>query len=108
MSLFNTLHIFGFGTVQVIGDDYNIQCPITEVQLKADAVIDNIWSTKPVDNTSTKEYHAINIFNDMFSDWQAEIQGEKGFRTEYADLDATLINSLATAVINNQPVSAKK
>ena len=100
MSTFNTIHIFGFGVVQVIGKDFNIQAPIFSVQSQANACIDNLWSTKPSDNTSTKQYHAINVFDNMFADWQSKIKGEKGFRTEYKDLDASLFEALAQAVIS--------
>ena len=72
-SKFNTIHIFGFGTVQVIGKDLNVQTSITNVQAQATACIDNVWSKKPADNTATKEYHAVNIFSGMFADWQTKI-----------------------------------
>lgn len=105
MSKFNTIHIFGFGVVQVIGKDFNKQVPIADVQVFADACIDEVWSKKPADNTSTKEYHAINIFNDMFADWQSKIKGEKGFRTKYDQLDSSLFDGLVTAVRNVQNVN---
>ena len=103
-SKFNTIHIFGFGAVQVIGKDLNVQTSITSVQAEATACIDNVWSKKPTDNPATKEYHAINIFSGMFSDWQTKIKGEKGFRTQYSELDDALFQTLAQAVIDAQPV----
>jgi len=103
-SKFNTIHIFGFGTVQVIGKDLNVQTSITNVQAQATACIDNVWSKKPADNTATKEYHAVNIFSGMFADWQTKIKGEKGFRVKYEDLDGSLFETLAQAVIDAQPV----
>lgn len=100
---FNTIHIFGFGTVQVITDTQNVQCPITDVQAEADACIDNVWGNAPTDYTGTKSYHAINTFYDMFSDWQPDVQGDKGFRVPYADLDNTLFEALATKVLSLNP-----
>lgn len=105
MSTFNTIHIFGFGVVQVIGKDFNVQTKIANVQAQADACINEVWSKKPANSTGTKEYHAINIFNDMFADWQPKNKGEKGFRTKYDQLDSSLFESLANAVINFQVVS---
>jgi len=99
MSVFNTIHIFGFGVVQVIGKNFNVQAPISSVQSQADACIDNVWSKVPSPPIQ-KQYHAINVFNDMFADWQSKIKGEKGFRTEYKDLDASLFDALAQAVIS--------
>ena len=99
MSTFNTIHIFGFGVVQVIGKDFNVQTKIQNVQVQADACIENVWSKKPADNTDTKEYHAINVFNTIFADWQPKGKNEKGFRTKYDELDAKLFDDLATSVM---------
>jgi hypothetical protein len=96
---FNTIHIFGFGTVQVITETQNVQADISLVQAQADACIDNVWANKPADYTGTKSYHAINTFYDMFSDWQPNVQGEQGYRVEYANLDSSLFEALASAVL---------
>ncbi len=98
MSNFNTLHIFGFGDVQVIVKDGGKTKKATDLT-KLQAVIDNVWSLKPVDNTGTKEYHAINIFDGMFADWQSKVKGEKGYRSEYAKLDIAAISALVDEVL---------
>lgn len=98
MSTFNTIHIFGFGLVQVIGKDFNHQVKISQVQNEANACIDNVWAQVP-SPPITNQYHAINIFNGMFADWQSKVKGEKGFRTKYDLLDSTLFDALAEAVI---------
>lgn len=95
----STLHIFGYGETQLIGKDFNKKFPSSVLTL-LQAVVDNVYSFKPVDNSATKEYHAINIFNDMFSDWQTTQQGVEGWRTEYAKLDATLIDALIAEIIS--------
>ena len=98
----NTIHIFGFGTVQVIAKDANVQAPVSEFQDKVDAVVDNVWSKKPTDYTGAKVYHAVNTFNDMFSDWQSsDVAG--GYRTPMAELDKTLFDDLAASVLAYQP-----
>ena len=103
MATFNTIHIFGFGTVQVIGKDFNVQCPIGSVQSEAYACVNNVWSKKPADYVGTKQYHAVNTFNTMFADWQPKVKGEKGFRVKFSDLNASLFEALAQAVIDAQP-----
>lgn len=100
-SKFKVIHIFGFGTVQLITEGFSIQASITKVQNEANACIDNVWSKKPSDN-SIKEYHAINIFSKSFVDWQTKVEGEKGFRTKYEELDDSLFQNLAQAVIDVQ------
>jgi len=98
MANWSTLHIFGFGDVQVISKDGGATKKASTLT-KLQAVIDNVWSTKPTDNTSTKEYHAINIFEGMFADWQTKVPKEKGFRTEYSKLDDSLIQQLVDEVL---------
>ena len=105
-NVFSTIHIFGFGIAQVITKDKNIQTPISNVQSQVDACVDNIWSKKPQDNTCTKQYHAINIFDGMFADFQAKIKGEKGFRTQYSELDKTLFENLANAILATEVTPA--
>jgi len=94
----STLHIFGYGETQLIGTDFNKKVPssaLTTLQ----AVVDNVYSFKPVDNPATEQYHAINIFNDMFADWQTKDSSAKGWRTEYSELDATLIDALVAEIV---------
>ena len=103
MAKFNTIHIFGFGVVQVIGKDLNVQCPITSVQSQADACINEVWFTKPTDYVGTKDYHAINIFSTMFADWKPKTKGETPFRLKYNEINNSLFEALAQAVIDAQP-----
>jgi hypothetical protein len=93
-----TLHIFWFGDVQVITEDGGGATKKVAHLTKLQAVIDNVWSTK-LSDVGTKEYHAINVFENMFADWQPNIKGEKGFRTQYAELDAVAIQELVDEVL---------
>jgi hypothetical protein len=94
----STLHIFGYGETQLIGNGLNKKVN-TSVLTTAQAVIDNVYSFKPEGNTATKDYHAINIFNDMFADWQTTQQGFEGWRVQYLELDATAIESLIAEIV---------
>ena len=97
MATWSTLHIFGYGETQLIGTDSNKKVPSTALTTLA-AVVNNVYSFKPEGNTATEEYHAINIFNDMFADWQTSQQGVEGWRTQYAELDAEAIAALVAEV----------
>ena len=97
-NLWNTVHIFGFGTVQAISDTQNVQVAIADVQAEAQAVIDNVWAGKPVGYTGPKTYHAINNFNGLFSDWLPNSPDAQSFRVEAANLDQSLLDALAAAV----------
>jgi hypothetical protein len=101
--LYNTLHIFGFGVVQVIGDGFNYQVEASLVQMDLDPCINNVYDNKPIGSTTPKTYHAINVFNELFADWLAKEEGQESFRVEYSNLDPTLFNALASAVIGFYP-----
>lgn len=99
----NTLHIFGFGTVQAISDTQNVQAPITIFQSKVDAVVDDVWKNRPEGYTGTKTFHAINNFNTLFSDWLPNQPNVDSFRVEASKLDQSLLDSLATDVLAYVP-----
>jgi len=102
MSNWNTIHIFGFGTVQAISDTENVQAPIASVQEQAQAVIDNVWDNRPEDYVGEKTYHAVNNFNAASSNWLPNTEA-KSFRVEAADLDQALLDALAEAVFAYVP-----
>ncbi len=93
----STIHIFGYGETQIIGEGINKKV-LTSSLSSAQAVIDNVYSTKPTDNNAGTTYFAINIYIDLFSDYIPKTQGEDSFRTPYSELDATLINALILEV----------
>ena len=94
----STLHIFGYGETQLIGNNLNKK--VSSIALTTlTAVVNNVYSFKPEGNTATEEYHAINIFNDMFADWQTKDSAVKGWRTEYSKLNATLIDALVAEIV---------
>jgi glycerol-3-phosphate cytidylyltransferase-like family protein len=97
----STLHIFGYGETQVIGqygetpvNKKTESSQLTSVQ----AVVDDVLAHKPADVTlQTTEYHAVNIFNNMFADFQPK-EG-KGFRVPFDQLNKALIDSLVAEVL---------
>ena len=94
--MYNTLHIFGYGECQVITDTENKKVP-TEDCPSAQAVVDMVYALKPVDNNAGTDYRAINIFNDLFADYQSP---EGVFRVDYSELDSALIDQLVTEIEN--------
>ena len=97
MENYSTIHIFGYGETQLIATD-NDKKVQSSLLTSLQAVIDNVYSNKPADNNAGTEYHAINIFNDMFADYMPKSKDEESFRVEYANLDATLINELVEEI----------
>lgn len=99
----NTLHIFGFGTVQAISDTQNVQAPISAFQVEVDAVVDNVWAHRPADYTGSKSFHAINNFYELFTDWLPNTPNAQSFRVQAADLDQSLLDALAAGVLAYVP-----
>ena len=98
MEIYSTIHIFGYGETQLIGNDSDKKVSTSSLT-KVQAVIDDVYSNKPADNNAGTEYHAINIFNDMFADYIPSTKGEDSFRVEYANLDALKIDELVAEII---------
>lgn len=102
----NTLHIFGYGETQVIGqeDGNNINKKAPSLALVSlQAVVDNVYSFKPADNPAINEYHAINIFEGLFSDYMPKDSENKSWRTPYEELDQSFIDTLVAEVLAYQP-----
>lgn len=93
---YNTLHIFGYGECQLITETENKKVSIGDCP-SAQAVVDMVYSHKPVDNPATTNYRTINIFDNLFADYQS-IDGN--FRVIYSELDTTLIDQLITEIQN--------
>jgi hypothetical protein len=102
-NLWNTIHIFGFGTVQVISDTQNVQAPFQAVETEAQLVVDDVWANKPADYQGEKTYHAINNFYELFSDWLPSEPNAKSFRVNVSDLNQSLLDDLASAVLSYTP-----
>jgi hypothetical protein len=101
----STLHIFGYGETQVIGKDGDTSINkkvSTSVLTKVTPVVDDVYSFKPVNNLSPNDYHAINIFNNMFADYQPKGNFES-WRTNWSELNQTAINDLIVEVLAYTP-----
>ena len=96
MANYNTLHIFGYGETQLIGDKVNFKTATSNLS-SVQAVVDNVYSKKPVDSDASSSYHAVNIFHDMFADFQPN--SGKGFRVQKANLDQALIDALVSEIV---------
>ena len=99
MATFSTLHIFGFGDVQLIQKDSPSITKKASSLTTLQAYVDDVWSKAPSGNVGTKEYHAINTFDGLFADWQPKVKGESGYRVPFANLDQTLLDALIAEML---------
>jgi hypothetical protein len=96
MATWSTLHIFGYGETQLIGDKVNFKTATSNL-LAAQPVVDDVYSHKPVDSDASASYHAVNIFNGMFADFQPN--NGTGFRVQYSELNEILIDALIEEIV---------
>lgn len=103
--LLNTLHIFGYGEAQVIGRDGNTninkKAPISELT-KVTPVVDDVYSFKPADNQATNSYHVINLFKNVFADYQPKDKF-KSWRVDWSKLNESAIDDLVAEVLAYTP-----
>jgi hypothetical protein len=100
MATFNTIHIFGFGDVQIIAEKTNNIKKYANLT-KVKAVVDKVYALKPEENTATSEYHAINIFDGMHIDFIPKNRDEtaKPFRIKTSDIDSKSLTALVTELL---------
>lgn len=96
MATWSTLHIFGYGETQLIGDNFNYKTSTSNLA-SAPAVVADVYSKKPDGSDASSDYHAVNIFNDMFADYQPN--SGSGFRVQYAELNQVLIDALVEEIL---------
>lgn len=90
----NTLHIFGYGQVQLISNtenklvDWDL-CPSTQ------AVVDMVYSHKPLDSVATTNYRVVTIYNEKAAIYQTI---DDSFRVDYSELDLALIEQLVSEI----------
>lgn len=104
MAAFNTIHVFGFGDTQVIGEKNGTVKSDTLTKLTA--LVDHIKTFKPEDVTLT-DYHVIHIFNGMdvrYLGKGTETKGEKtSFSVKIADVNPTILNEFTAELIASIP-----
>ena len=96
MATWSTLHIFGYGETQLIGENFNYKTSTSNLSA-APVVVADVYSKKPADSDASADYHAVNIFHDMFADYQPN--SGTGFRVQYSDLNQVLIDALVEEIL---------
>lgn len=92
MENYNTLLIFGYGQTQLITDTDSKLVNSDEL-LSLNAVIQDIYSKKPLENKAQEDYVRIAIYNNNFADW-VNNNPDDYFKVSYSELNQALIDSL--------------
>lgn len=100
MATFKTIHLFGFGTAQIIGEEFNLSAK-AETLTKLAAFVDHVKSFKPADVTLT-DHHVIHIFEGMDVRYLGVGAEDKKAKTDFSvkfeEVNATLLTELATEI----------
>ena len=100
MTAFSTIHLFGFGTAQIISKDVNKQVPSSGLT-KLTAFVDHIKTFKPA-NVVLTDYHVIHIFNDMDVRYLGKGTDKKddktAFSVKWADVNQALLTDLVDEI----------
>lgn len=96
MENYNTLLIFGYGQTQLITDTDSKLVNSDDLP-SLNAVINDIYSNKPVGNKSQEDYVRIAIYNNDFADWVNNDPNDY-FKVPFSELNQELINSLVLEI----------
>lgn len=86
-----TIHIFAYGEAQIISKDLNFKTAVGNFT-KLQDVIDDVKSKKPAD-VQSKDYHAINIFEDMRVSYLGK-EKDGTFNCNFSDLNKAKYDAL--------------
>jgi hypothetical protein len=97
---FNTIHIFGFGSTQFIGNGKNYSVPSSELTTVQD-VIDDVKSKKPQDKV-VSDLHGINIFDGLKVSFMGK-EKNSSFSIKFNEIDSTKLTALVNELISKEP-----
>ena len=105
MISFNTIHVFGFGKIQVISEAKNGTIDLT-ASTKLAAFVDHVQSFKPADVVEA-DYHVIHIFNGFDVKYLGvtgnDFKIKSHFSVKINQLDQTILNDFTAEVIGLIP-----
>ncbi len=99
---FDVIHIFRFGTAQIVGKNLGKQVPVSGLVNLA-AFVAHLKSFKPLGVVDTP-YHAIHIFNGKEVRYLGKctdnMKDELSFSVKWSDIDIPLLASLVNEVVS--------
>lgn len=104
MSNFSTIHVFGFGTVQVVKENGGSVDAAAVTSLAA--FVDHIKTFKPADVTLA-DYHVIHIFNNFDIRYLGKTEGnfktKAHFSVKISEVDPAIYNAFVNEVLGLLP-----
>jgi len=106
MKQFSTIHIFGYGETQIIGNDNNEKIQSSEL-ISLTAFVDHVKTFLPSTGVTLTNYHVIHIFEGSDVRYLGvgteDRKEETSFSVKYDQINLTLLDTLVNEVISLLP-----
>lgn len=106
MSNFSTIHVFGFGDTQIIGEVNNGTVKSSELTTLT-AFVDHVKTFLPSTGVTLTDYHVIHIFNTMDVRYLGQGTEDRTIDTSFSvnwnQIDETILNNLVNEIISKLP-----
>jgi hypothetical protein len=103
MGQFSTIHIFGYGETQIIGDTNNGKVPSSSLTTLV-PFVDHIKTFLPESGVTLTDYHVIHIFNGSDVRYLGvgteDRKEETSFSVGFNQIDQTLLTALVDEIIS--------
>ena len=106
MKQFSTIHIFGYGETQIIGNDNNGKVQSSELTNLV-VLVDHIKTFLPENGVTLTDYHVIHIFEGSDVRYLGvgteDRKEDTSFSVKYDQINLTLLDTLVNEVISLLP-----
>jgi len=106
MKQFSTIHIFGYGETQIIGETNNGEIPSSSLTTLV-PFVDHVKTFLPESGVTLTDYHVIHIFEGSDVRYLGvgteDRKEETSFSVKYDQIDITLLDALVNEVISLLP-----
>ena len=106
MKQFSTIHIFGYGETQIIGETNNGKIPSSSLTTLV-PFVDHVKTFLPESGVTLTDYHVIHIFEGSDVRYLGvgteDRKEETSFSVKYDQIDITLLYTLVNEVISLLP-----
>jgi hypothetical protein len=102
MGQFSTIHIFGYGETQIIGDANNGKVPSSSLTTLV-PFVDHVKTFLPESGVTLTDYHVIHIFDGMDVRYLGQGVEDRTVQTSFSvgfdQIDQTLLTALVDEIV---------
>jgi hypothetical protein len=110
MKQFSTIHVFGYGETQIIGETNNGKVQSSELT-SLTAFVDHIKTFLPATGVTLTNYHVIHIFEGSDVRYLGvgteDRKEETSFSVKYDQIDIVILDTFVNEIISKLPPSTE-